>query len=31
MHNILYPLQCGFRCRRSGETPLLDMTNDIVN
>jgi len=30
-HNILYPLQHGFRSRRSCETQLLDMVNDVVN
>ena len=31
MHNILYPLQHGFRARRSCETQLIDLVNDIAN
>ena len=31
MHNILYPLQHGFRARRSCETQLIDLVNDITN
>ena len=30
-HNILYPLQHGFRDRRSCETQLLGFVNDLVN
>ena len=30
-YNILYPLQHGFRARRSCETQLIDLVNDIVN
>ena len=30
-HKILYPLQHGFRRRRSCETQLLEMINDIAN
>ena len=30
-HNILYPLQHGFRGQRSCETQLLDFVNDIAN
>ena len=30
-YNILYPLQHGFRARRSCETQLIDRVNDIVN
>jgi len=29
-HNILYPLQHGFRPQRSCETQLLEMVNDIL-
>jgi len=31
MHNILYPLQHGLRVRRSCETQLIDLVNDIAN
>jgi len=31
MHNILYPLQRGFHARRSCETQLIDLVNDIAN
>jgi len=31
MHNILYPLQHGFRARLSSETQLIDLVNDIAN
>ena len=31
MHNILYPLQRGFRACRSCETQLIDLVNDIAN
>ena len=31
MHNILYPPQHGFRARRSCETQLIDLVNDIAN
>jgi len=31
MHNILYPLQNGFRARRSCETQLINLVNDIAN
>jgi len=31
MHNILYPLQHGFRARRSCETQLIDLVNDTAN
>ena len=31
MHNILYPLQHGFRARRSCKTQLIDLVNDIAN
>ena len=31
MHNILYSLQHGFRARRSCETQLIDLVNDIAN
>ena len=31
MHNILYPLQHGFHVRRSCETQLIDLVNDIAN
>jgi len=31
MHNILYLLQHGFRARRSRETQLIDLVNDIAN
>ena len=30
-YNILYPLQHGFRARRSCETQLIDMINNIVS
>jgi len=30
-NNILYPLQHGFRDRRSSETQLLGFVNDLVN
>ena len=30
-HNILYPLQHGFRNRRSCETQLLGFVNDLIN
>jgi len=31
MHNILYPLQHGLCARRSCETQLIDLVNDIAN
>ena len=31
MHNILYSLQHGFRARRSCETQLINLVNDIAN
>ena len=31
MHNILYPVQHGFCARRSCETQLIDLVNDIAN
>ena len=30
-HNILYPLQHGFRPGRSCETRLLEMVNEVIN
>jgi len=30
-YNILYQLQHGFRARRSCETQLIDLVNDMVN
>ena len=30
-HNVLYPLQHGFRPGRSRETQLLEMVHDVMN